>query len=159
MRSRPSQGPPGSFKNTIVFVMKIKIVYFLVKKSKHSKVIHWPRASRNLGLFALLPQGARAERPRSAGQPGATVDNPAQWDTGVLKKQPTLATQALGSSQAPREAQRTHAGDVSPHHGPEAGRPTRSLTSRGDSWPRNRSWGWQGETCPLQDVRSRAPLS
>lgn len=114
MRSRPSQGPPGSFKNTIVFMMKIKIVYFLVKKSKHSKVIHWPRASRNLGLFALLPQGAQAERPRSVGQPGATVDSPAQWDTGVLKKQPTLATQAPGSSQAPREAQRTHAGDVSP---------------------------------------------
>lgn len=88
MRSWPSQGPPGSFKNTIVFVMKIKIVYFLVKKSKHSKVIHWPRASRNLGLFALLPQGARAERPRSAGQPGPRWTIPPSGTLESLRSSP-----------------------------------------------------------------------
>lgn len=34
MRNWPSQGLPGSSKNTIVFVMKIKIVYFLSLKKQ-----------------------------------------------------------------------------------------------------------------------------
>lgn len=34
MRNWPSLGPPGSPKNTIVFVMKIKIVYFLSLKKQ-----------------------------------------------------------------------------------------------------------------------------
>lgn len=34
MRNWPSHRPPGSSKNTIVFVMKIKIVYFLSLKKQ-----------------------------------------------------------------------------------------------------------------------------
>lgn len=50
MRNWPSQGPPGSSKSTIVFVMKIKIVYFLTFKKANT-----PRS-----YIGPVPAGIRA---------------------------------------------------------------------------------------------------
>lgn len=54
----PSQGPPGSSKNTIVFMMKIKIVYFLSLKKQTLQGHTLALCLLESGWFAILLQGA-----------------------------------------------------------------------------------------------------
>lgn len=54
----PSQGPPGSSKNTIVFMMKIKIVYFLSLKKQTLQGHTLDLCLLESGWFAIPPQGA-----------------------------------------------------------------------------------------------------
>ena len=54
----PSQGPPGSSKNTIVFMMKIKIVYFLSLKKQTFQGHSLALCLLESGWLAILLQGA-----------------------------------------------------------------------------------------------------
>lgn len=73
MRNWPSQGPPGSSKNTIVFMMKIKIVYFLKFKkanSPRSYIGPVPAGIRACLLFFLqVPESGDPEARVSWGPP------------------------------------------------------------------------------------------
>lgn len=90
MRNWLSPGPPGSAKNTIVFVMKIKIVYFLgLKKANtpRSDVGPVPAGIRACLLFFL--------RVPKSGDPEARVS----W--GPLAERHTQETVKFSRSSAP----------------------------------------------------------
>ena len=118
MRRQPRQGPPGSPGNTIVFVMKIEIVYFLGLEKQTLQGHPLAPCLLESGLFAVLTV-------LESGGPAARVSRGPALGTGLRSRLRGTCGHPGGSPRplsAPREAPRARSAQA-PAQSPTQGDP------------------------------------